>query len=207
MRTRQHNIKYIGLVGKAGSGKDLAYTLLSDRMLANRQIAARMAFADPIRGMLCALATSLDIPQKYLSDRTLKETPIPGIGVSYRHLAQTLGTEWGRCTLGNNFWRNAMQMRLERMLSRFPFPDTVVFTDVRFANEAEWVRSLGGVLWRIHRPTASPVQAHVSEDMDFTCDRMVRNTGTVEDFADELAYAYAAIPDDLADIAITRKSL
>ena len=59
----------------------------------------------------------------------------------------------------------------------------VVFTDVRFPDEAAMIRRRGGALWRIERPGATPVRAHVSETAaaDVAADRTVVNDGTLLD--------------------------
>jgi hypothetical protein len=44
-------------------------------------------------------------------------------------------------------------------------PEVVfVISDVRFDNEARWVKNHGGVIWHIHRPAAQAVAAHQSEN-------------------------------------------
>jgi hypothetical protein len=49
-----------------------------------------------------------------------------------------------RATLGQDFWVRHMSARM-----RHANKDKVVISDVRFPNEADWVRDNGGVLIRI----------------------------------------------------------
>jgi hypothetical protein len=164
----------IGLCGPAGCGKDTVRYILE----CNHDFTG-LSFADPIRDMLYQVLRNAEASVEYMTKRELKEAPIPGLGVSYRHLAQTLGTEWGRNCVGPDFWLNvaANHMAGMRKLGRSKF----VVSDVRFANEAEWVRAKGGVIWKIDRPGLPAVRQHVSEEMNFPWDYALRNAGSLDD--------------------------
>lgn len=165
----------IGLTGYADTGKDTVREILEDL-----HGFGGFAFADPIRDMLRELLTGSGIDDACMDDRALKEAVIPVLGVSYRQLAQTLGTEWGR-SLQPDFWlRIASACVADLELSGYR---NVVVSDVRFANEADWVRSRGGVIWRVQREQAAPVNPHISEsgvdliEFDWT----INNNGTLDD--------------------------
>lgn len=143
----------VGLVGFAGAGKDTVAAYLEDQYAF-----ARIALADPIRSMLGALFDDAELDPRWLTDRALKESPSP-LGPSYRHLAQTLGTEWGR-HLSPHFWVRIAQLKAGQAHHR---GDNVVISDARFENEFAWITQAGGVLVRIHRDTVVPVRAHASE--------------------------------------------
>lgn len=145
----------IGLMGPAGAGKDTAADHLEDH-----HGFVRYAFADPMRTMLEAAFTAAGIDYAHIYERKLKEEPVPGVGHSYRKLAQTLGTEWGRRMLDEDLWLRFADMTLG--MPDAPVCDRIVVTDVRFPNEAGWIRRHGGVVLRIQRDTA-PVRQHVSE--------------------------------------------
>lgn len=68
-----------------------------------------------------------------------------------------------------------------------------VISDVRFANEADWVRQRGGVIWRINRPQAAPVRAHVSETemQSIQPDVCVDNTDTLDHLRTQVQQALA----------------
>lgn len=167
----------IGLTGYAGTGKDTVRELLC-----THHGFEGMAFADPIRMMLRELLLSNGITDAWMQDRQLKEAVIPALGVSYRHMAQTLGTEWGR-SLHPDFWTRTAGAYID---DAHQHPDTsnasFVVSDVRFANEAQWVRERGGVIWRVERSAAVPVRAHASEAEIYHihADRVIDNNG---DFA------------------------
>lgn len=144
----------IGLTGRAGTGKDTAAAYMEDAY-AFRAI----GFADPIVDMLGALIEHVDVDGAWLVERALKEMPMRVIGRSYRELAQTLGTEWGRA-LDPDFWIRIAAYRVQQIHQQ---GDNVVITDVRFANEAAWVRAMGGHVVRLVRDSAAPVREHASE--------------------------------------------
>ena len=170
--TIKHRI--IGLTGTAGSGKDTVRNMLETHFGYSG-----LAFADPIRSMVGALLQEAGAGTEWMSDRLLKEGTIPALGTSYRHLAQTLGTEWGR-SIEPEFWLRIARARVQALQDCGE--RRIVISDVRFTNEADWVRALGGQVWRISRPGAEPVRLHASELIShITPDRTLDNSGTVED--------------------------
>lgn len=152
-------MKIIGITGPARSGKDsLASALL--KVAANGE---RMSFAAPIRSFVAGL---LDVTVRELEDSPIKEAPQADFGgKSPRQMMQTLGTEWGRDLIDPNLWITVARRRLERFAAMHPSvrPDVVVFSDVRFENEAAMIRALGGHIIHMSRPDAQAVNAHVSE--------------------------------------------
>lgn len=167
----------IGLTGYAGTGKDTVRALLE------QQGYHGLAFADPIRQMLRNLLINSGAGEEWMDNRELKEAVIPSLGVSYRHMAQTLGTEWGR-NLQADFWLRIAGGYMADIASVPELYDTprFVISDVRFANEAQWVRKRGGVIWRIERPGTAPVRSHVSESeiYSFAPDVVIANNGDFE---------------------------
>jgi hypothetical protein len=143
----------LGFCGAAGAGKDTVAQYIYE-YAGPLGSARRLAFAEPMRDMLLALG----IPEKYMYDRELKEQPVPGFGRSYRQLAQTLGTEWGRQLHGENFWVNALAARVAKAKE-----DIILISDVRFPNEVEWLHRTGGFLVKVHRPGVAAIEQHESE--------------------------------------------
>lgn len=163
----------IGITGKARAGKDTVASFI-----VAAQGGYRYAFADPMRSMLRCVGIDLDDP--YWQDR--KEEIIPALGVSPRRMMQTLGTDWGRELINPDFW---IIMASQRLLLNGP---GMVISDVRFENEAEWVRKHGGRVIHVVRPTADAVEAHVSESgikVD-ALDIQLFNTGTREELQDSV---------------------
>lgn len=141
--------KLIGLTGKARSGKDTVAAMI----LENAMFTTKYSFADPIRAMLKGLGVDMNDPFWIKH----KEDPIGPSGFSPRVLMQTLGTEWARA-LDENFWINLAQAKLDSLEGCM-----MVVPDVRFENEAAWIRQAGGVVCHITRPDAPTVAAHSSE--------------------------------------------
>lgn len=175
-----HYPRIVGLTGPAGSGKDTVRTMLEED-----HGYSGLSFADPMRSMLGSLLAYVGADPMYMSERALKEIAIPQIGASYRELAQTLGTEWGRGILPDLWVRMAeARMNVLRQAHRnSPDPLRVVISDVRFLNEANWIRDMGGEIWRIDRPGLAPVRAHESERelRQIWADQTLLNDGGMED--------------------------
>lgn len=141
----------IGMAGKAGSGKDTVGNYLKQV-----QQFEGVAFADAIRDGMRAM---FGLEDKHFA-HPFKETILEQYGKSPRQMMQTLGTEWGRQCVNENLWLIVAGEKVKK------FHDSdidVVITDVRFLNEAEWVRSNGGYIVHVERGSIAPVNAHPSE--------------------------------------------
>ena len=94
-----------------------------------------------------------------------------------RAMLRTQGTENGRNIHGDDCWLKVSQRRMEQSgKPRF------VFRDLRFPNEADFIRSLGGQIWRIEGRVSEEVgnlPEHVSEQHIIEPDRVLVNDGTV----------------------------
>lgn len=158
----------IGLVGRARVGKDTAAAYLKHRGF------HPVAFADPLKDMLEAAFG----PHFRTGDR---EKPLEWLGKSPRELMQTLGTEWGRDCVHRDLWVLLAHRRWQ-MFKHTSLREGVVFTDVRFENEAGWITSQGGWLFEITRPDAQVVNPHSSEQADLSdlCDFRVDNDSTLQ---------------------------
>lgn len=131
------NRPLIGIAGDAGAGKDT----LADALCAHYNW-EKYNLALPIKRMLAPI-----LPDPQWGDRDWKEAPIPALGGrSPRYLAQTLGTEWGRRAVHEDFW-----VWIADRMYQAGGPGMVV-ADVRFDNEARWIRERGGIVFRIVRP-------------------------------------------------------
>lgn len=148
-------IKLIALNGAKTVGKSTianALAALSDDVVI-------VSFATPIRAMLSAMGV------KQHNLHVAKEQPIDGLGKSARDLLCTLGTEWGRSMVNQEIWLWAMQQQIQKLIDSAKNPEDliVVIDDCRFANEAEWVRKLGGDVVRLTRDGITYSGEHSSE--------------------------------------------
>jgi hypothetical protein len=117
-----------------------------------------LPFAGPLkdcaRAVLQRLGVSADaIDAALAGDKSAEVYP----GVTMRRVLQTLGTEWGRQTLGQRVWVDAWRNSLRQIHA------PVVADDVRFENEARIIRDLGGQIWGVVRPGAAGAGTHASE--------------------------------------------
>ena len=169
--------RLIGLYSPApGCGKTSAADLLNDH--------ERVSFAAPLKCAVLYMLDDLGLPgfnYAYVD----KEAIIPGIGVSARHMLQTLGTEWGRACIHPDFWVMIARAKAERIMAD---GRSVVIDDVRFPNEAAMIRDLGGELWRIDRPGVAYNGDHSSEGglEDITPDRVIVNDGSIDQFKEKI---------------------
>lgn len=167
-----NHIPIIGFTGRAGSGKDTAADYLAT------QGYSKYAFAKPIKDML----TALGFPESEFSDREKKEAALSPFGVSYRTMAQTLGTEWGR-SLNPDFWLLCATQNYNNARKSGQYKGFVV-SDVRFENEAAWVRKHGVLIHVIGRRSelGKEESKHVSEAgvQLANADLILNNVSTIE---------------------------
>lgn len=166
----------IGLSGYAQSGKDTVAQLLVDNYGFKR-----IAFADKMREMLYELNPAIGInpdgPDAYWR---LKDY-VKAVGwdkakqfMEIRRLLQEFGVA-GREVLGKDVWVRAAFEGIDNQT-------LVVVSDVRFANEAHHIKSLGGVVWRITRPGIEPANGHFSDSQldTYMFDGYIDNNTTLD---------------------------
>lgn len=156
----------IGFCGTAGSGKSYMAQAV---MRACGYPVQVMSFASPLKAMTHSLLTVMGIEngrcERMIHD-DLKEAEIDPIlfpGLTTRRIMQTLGTEWGRATIERDLWTKIM---LARVTHARADGYAVIIDDVRFQNEVELIRNLGGKVVRVHNPRGPQAEtnpAHVSE--------------------------------------------
>lgn len=186
-------LRLIGFAGRAQAGKSTCA-----RLVGHRHGHLRYRFADPIKAALGALiqttysstwaasGTDEDAALEEILEGKLKEIPLPALGQrSARELMQSLGTEWGRGLVSETLWVDILRQRLERALA-LDWPVTV--DDVRFPNEVDLIRELGGVVIEVRRP-GEPIAAaqHASERQVLpNLSGTVNNDGTLVKLEEDL---------------------
>lgn len=152
----------IGLTGLAHTGKDTAAAYLC-----RRYGFVRHSFAGTLKGMLEQMMVDAGVDYAWLHQPDSKNIVIPQLGVSARQMMQTLG-DWGR-SMHPDWWVRmaALQVGLPGpgmlAIPFAPVHDRIVFSDVRFPNEAAWIDALGGRLARLQREQAPGGGKHCSE--------------------------------------------
>jgi hypothetical protein len=157
----------IGLTGKAQSGKDTVAKMISEIYETTN-----VKFADTIKQMV-AIVLGVDV--ELLEDSTYKNK-MSHLGVTPRYLLQSLGTEWGRELISENIWVDATMDTID-----YHTKGNIVISDVRFPNEVASVRSRGGIIIKIERPSQASEDAHTSENQNLDFDYLIINDGTIED--------------------------
>lgn len=157
----------IGFHGPAGAGKDTAADFLI-RVYRFR----RVAFADKLK-IACKTIFGLSDSQVFGGEKDLIDRYW---GMTPREILQRVGTECFRQTFDADIWVRAALRDLEAGRS-------YVVTDVRFPNEAQAIKDLGGRIIQITRNGAvGQGMTHASEtalkSWDF--DGTIENDGTIE---------------------------
>lgn len=180
-----HRLPIIGIAGKARSGKNTAADLISEVY-----DCVQYSFAAPIKQMV-QVGLGLTASQ---TDGSLKEDGTI-YGRTPRQIMQTLGTEWGRQLVNPDIWLITAENWCRAMNAELP--DTaIIITDVRFDNEAEWVRKQGGVIIHVRRDTSAKVPEHASEagvTVKPGVDFIVDNDGSLADLTDAVLEVVAFI--------------
>lgn len=162
----------IGFTGYARSGKDTAAAFLVDRGF------KRLAFADALKESLYRLNPVISTHGFRVQD-VVDRLGWDQVKVDYpevRSLLQRFGTEVGRDLYGEQFW-------VDRVVSQIVPGQDYVITDVRFHNEVQAIRNLGGVVVRISRAGVQAVNSHVSDSgVDgLIVDSVIVNDGSLSD--------------------------
>lgn len=170
--------KVVALCGYATSGKDSAAQAL---IACGWQ---REAFADSVRESLLAL-DPLVMPGHKLSELLYRcDWDEAKRYAEVRRLLQRCGTEAGRNIHGHDCWVKIAERKIETTTK------DIVFTDCRFPNEVEFVRSLRGRLIWIERPGVGPVNGHVSDSglaaLKAQADAVIVNDGGIEELHSKL---------------------
>jgi hypothetical protein len=206
----------VGLSGHKEAGKDsVADILVRDygftKMAFATPIKEKVDILDPILGYheeRCCEDCDGDIEEIRLSDlyaygmtsEEIKQDP--QYGPELRRVWQYVGTDLFRAD-DEDYWVKRAARVMQQSAA-----DRIVFTDVRFENEADFIYDLsdGGVydermgvalvadvssVWRVARPSRHPIDVHVSEQMIGLLGEQVTilNDGSLEDLKEPVAIA------------------
>ncbi len=147
----------IGLIGKSQVGK----TTASDYAIQEFDKLTKLSFATPLKDML--VRAGICSYHEVFEEKTWFS----------RSLLQLIGTNLIREQIDPNFWINKIKERITHLSFA---ENTVIIDDIRFKNEAEFIRNSNGVLLRITRPSVNSVDKHRSET---ELDEIIPNTTIV----------------------------
>lgn len=175
----------IGLTGGMGVGKSTAVKTLE--ALSNKPVKL-IKFAQPLYDA-----------QEFLYNRISGVYSRPDTFIKDRKLLQWLGTEWGRETISPSVWVDVWKLDTEiAVLKGY----TVVCDDVRFDNEAEVIKLLGGHIVLItsnksfERITATDgAKKHASEAgvSKNLIDRYIANDANYESYVEQLEAVFKSL--------------
>lgn len=163
----------IGFAGKKRSGKDTI-----SQYLIEKYNFKRYAFGDPVKEV-CRILFGFDDEQLYGG----KKEDIDKIGITPRESFQKIGTEFGRKYI-HDLFPNLKIAKGDLWIDIFKRNykgEDIVFSDVRFQNEASSIKELGGYIILLDSKYAID-DNHESEKIDVTYDYLLENSGTLEDF-------------------------
>lgn len=149
--------KIIGLVGFIGSGKNSVADILTENLGFYRE-----SFAGPVKD---AVADIFGWDRPMLegdteASRVFRETPdefwSKSMGKEFtpRLAMQIMGTEVGRQIFHQDLWVDSLEQRVNRKLSMdavFRQESHIVISDVRFPNEIDRIKKMGGSVFRVVR--------------------------------------------------------
>jgi len=158
----------IGLTGKKRSGKDTVADFMCQEMFFKKT-----AFAKPMKEISRIFGFSKD-----QLDGSLKEIVDDFWGITPRKFLQLLGTEMFRNCFRDDVWLKMMELELANLNTK-----KAVITDIRFNNEAQFVRKNCGYIIQIIRPDQESDDDHSSEagiDQELI-DHTIMNDGTIQE--------------------------
>lgn len=150
------SVQIFGFHGNVGSGKDTSAGFI--------EYTDRFAFAEPLKSASCHL---FNLSEKQVYDEQEKNVVDVRWNKTPRELLQFLGTDLLRNRFDKEIFVKNMKYRIQDVIEEVARrtllnkvtnePNNkdhrvIVVTDVRFDNEAQLIRSLGGRIIRVERP-------------------------------------------------------
>lgn len=144
-------------------------------------------FAAPVKALTATFLQQIGVPEEEIDDFLdghHKEESLAGYGfdrLTSRYIQQVVGTDLGRQKIDPNLWTTLAGRKVRNLIDK---GERVVMDDMRFPNEYDMVKQMGGECWCIYNPRVSiPVSKHPSEGLlsNHSFDVALINDGTVED--------------------------
>lgn len=207
----------IGISGKIKSGKDTVGEMLYNLGCIEYSI-YKYSFADSLKKIVASI---VDCDYNSLNNQEFKASHIPNFikitkdgiithivpnskifykdifrtyeVVTYREALQFFGDKF-RSEYGQDFWIRMLKSDL-----MYEEPSFNIITDVRYKNEADFIKSNKGILIRVDRSevqTPKNISSHSSEmelDNYPNFDYIIENNGTLEELESKVQLIYKSI--------------
>jgi hypothetical protein len=182
----------LGIVGKAGAGKDS----IADHLIKEYGFEKR-SFAGPLKDMMQEF---FDMTPDQLHTAQ-KEDIDMRYGMTPRWILQYLGTEVFR-GMYPNIWRDLLVRKYE-MAKVLDNNIRVAVSDVRFLNEAEAIKEAGGHVWRvvcINNPKVTTLGGDHQHASEMEQDQIVVDHTFEAEFGD-LPGLYAQVDEKMKELS------
>ena len=123
-------MKLIGLSGKLGSGKNYIAEKIIAPFFQDKYNILIIGFGDQVKNEL--YARDLSLTYDLLYDHKSFES---------RKKLQEYATEYGRDKYNQDMWIRGLDMQIQTFCNRSPKEVLIIICDVRFQNEAEYIKS------------------------------------------------------------------
>jgi hypothetical protein len=151
----------LALSGKKQSGKSTVIDFLKKQLMSDYAV---VNFADALKIIAVQCFVPGVVPKGVSSIEWVeyhKDLFLPNINMTVRQLLQFFGTDVVRGIWGDA-WINAWKNRIQQTVASQKSLKYILISDVRFMNEVEAVRALGGRVIRLTR-NPHPDDGHSSE--------------------------------------------
>lgn len=146
----------VGLIGFIGSGKSTTAQILCEQHQFEEDAVAK-SLKDAVSAIFGWHRAWLD--GTTAADRAWREatdewwTKQLQTNVTPRRMMQWIGTDLLRNQISDNIWLATLKLRLSNTVTT---RHNIVITDLRFPNEIDMIRNMGGTIVRVIRPDTDP---------------------------------------------------
>ena len=206
----QFELDFLAFAGKAGSGKDTAREIYTNLIygdngggFSDSVIVIWSSFADKLKE-ICGLLSNTPLDYFYEADKKNHYNEV--YEMTYRKMAQLVGTECFREVFGEDVWVKTVIHHAIREIIFHTDQDLdvdnvsihVIVADCRFSNEAIAIRDLGGQVVMIDRnhENDEAVSNHASEQLFpivESLDIILTNQSTLENFEESIKTLYGVL--------------
>lgn len=145
----------IGFAGKMGVGKDTAADVYIEALMSgayedsHKRVNSftKMAFADELKE---DIESFFGLRRRVLNDQTLKNQKIPEFDKTPREIMQAYGAFMR--SIKPDYWVYRLRNRVLEFTFRYHGPFLIFLSDVRYPDEADMIRELGGAVVLIEGP-------------------------------------------------------